>query len=154
MRFVFKQNIRHIRYVWNTCLTKKVLESADNVFTDKIEGYRTWALRFLEITAKHQDDGISNHKNFIPKYLDNAQAACVTTHKGSWVKLLMCLILIVTIRDCFKPKCDLACSRLQDSRARWIEKARRRKFPLFRPANFSRAFYFPVFPTICEPGTG
>ena len=24
------------------------------------------------------------------------QAVCVTTHKGSWVKLLLCLILIVT----------------------------------------------------------
>ena len=27
-------------------------------------------------------------------------------------------------------------------------------FPLFLPANFSRAFYFRVFPTIWEPGTG
>ena len=27
-------------------------------------------------------------------------------------------------------------------------------FPLFCPANFSRAFYFRVFPTIWEPGTG
>ena len=26
----------------------------------------------------------------------NTQAVCVTTHKGSWVKLLLCLILIVT----------------------------------------------------------
>ena len=24
------------------------------------------------------------------------QAVCVTTHKGSWIKLLLCLILIVT----------------------------------------------------------
>ena len=34
------------------------------------------ALRFLQITAKHQDFllfyYISNDKNFIPKYLDNA----------------------------------------------------------------------------------
>ena len=34
------------------------------------------ALRFLQITAKHQDFPlfyrISNDKNFIPKYLDNA----------------------------------------------------------------------------------
>ena len=37
------------------------------------------ALRFLQITAKHQDfpfltviNSISNDKNFIPKYLDNA----------------------------------------------------------------------------------
>ena len=34
------------------------------------------ALRFLQITAKHQDCPlfyrISNDKNFIPKYLDNA----------------------------------------------------------------------------------
>ena len=33
-------------------------------------------LRFLQITAEHQDCSffyrISNHKNFIPKYLDNA----------------------------------------------------------------------------------
>ena len=27
-------------------------------------------------------------------------------------------------------------------------------FPLSRPANFLRAFYFRVFPTIWEPGTG
>ena len=27
-------------------------------------------------------------------------------------------------------------------------------FPLFCPANFSRAFYFHVFSTIWEPGTG
>ena len=33
------------------------------------------ALRFLQITAKHQDCPfftVSNHKNFIPKYLDKA----------------------------------------------------------------------------------
>ena len=27
-------------------------------------------------------------------------------------------------------------------------------FPLFRPADFSRAFYFRVFRTMWEPGTG
>ena len=35
------------------------------------------ALHFLQITAKHHDSPffyrISNHKNFIPKYLDNAR---------------------------------------------------------------------------------
>ena len=36
------------------------------------------ALHFLQITAKHQDSPfffyrISNHKNFIPKYLDNGR---------------------------------------------------------------------------------
>ena len=38
-------------------------------------------------------------------------------------------------------RADLACSRLRDSRVRWIEKAQTR--------NFSRAFFFRVFPTIC-----
>ena len=37
-------------------------------------------------------------------------------------------------------RADLACSRLRDSRVRWIEKAQTR--------NFSRAFFFRVFPTI------
>ena len=64
----------------------------------------------------------------------------------------------------------LASSRLRDSRALWIEKAGTRKLngrklgregvlspflSIFsRPVKFSRAFYFRVFPTIWEPGTG
>ena len=73
---------------------------------------------------------------------------------------------------------DVVCLRKSSSlfqAPRYVgpEKARRRKikreetvdsrddgaslslpFPLFRPVNFSRAFYFRVFPTIWEPGTG
>ena len=78
---------------------------------------------------------------------------------------------------------SVTCSRLRNSRVHWIEKARtwkkgrklrrgraaeegRKKkflqspypflFPAFfsRPANFSRAFHFCVFPTIWKSGTG
>ena len=59
----------------------------------------------------------------------------------------------------------ITCSRLRDSgvrlRVRWIEKAQTWKIyerklgrAFSRPANFSRAFFFSVFPTIWEPGTG
>ena len=45
------------------------------------------ALRFLQITAKHQDFPlfyrISNDKNFIPKYLDNALTDSVLTSRTS-----------------------------------------------------------------------
>ena len=51
----------------------------------------------------------------------------------------------------FKAQLKLACSRFRDSRIGWIEKARTWKKK--RPANFSRAFYFRVFPTIWEPRT-
>ena len=37
----------------------------------------------------------SLHGLIVEKY-DAAQAVCVTTHKGSWVRLFMCLISIVT----------------------------------------------------------
>ena len=32
----------------------------------------------------------------VSEQIRNAQAVCVTTHKGSWVKLLMYLISVVT----------------------------------------------------------
>ena len=60
----------------------------------------------------------------------------------------------------------VACSTLRDSRARWIEKAEHKNktggnwgekgrfFFFSRPTKFSRAFYFCIFPTIWEPGTG
>ena len=45
------------------------------------------ALRFLQITAKYQDFTffyrISNDKNFIPKYLDNALTNSVLTSRTS-----------------------------------------------------------------------
>ena len=45
------------------------------------------ALRFLQITAKHQDFPffycISNYKNFIPKYPDNALTDSVLTSRTS-----------------------------------------------------------------------
>ena len=44
------------------------------------------ALRFLQITAKHQDFPfyrISNDKNFIPKYLRNALTDSVLTSRTS-----------------------------------------------------------------------
>ena len=58
------------------------------------------ALRFLQITAKHQDfpfltviNGISNDKNFIPKYLDNALTDFAQTSRTSrrpyWRKKLL-----------------------------------------------------------------
>ena len=55
----------------------------------------------------------------------------------------------------------LACSRLRDSRVRWIEKAQTGESFASSPLsesleqdNFSRAFSFRVFRTILEPGTG
>ena len=49
----------------------------------------------------------------------------------------------------------IACSRLRDSRAHWIEKARTwEENGTKRSANFSRAFFFRVFPTIWQPGKG
>ena len=46
------------------------------------------ALRFLQITAKHQDFPffycISNNKNFIPKYPHNALTDSVLTSRTSW----------------------------------------------------------------------
>ena len=45
----------------------------------------------------------------------------------------------------------LACSWLRDSRAHWIENVRHENET---GENFSRAFYFRVFPTIWASGTG
>ena len=49
------------------------------------------ALRFLQITAKHQDfpcfTVFSNDKNFIPKYPDNALTDSVLTSQ-TWKRLL------------------------------------------------------------------
>ena len=49
------------------------------------------ALRFLQITAKHQDfpcfTVFSNDKNFIPKYPDNALTDSVLTSQ-TWRRLL------------------------------------------------------------------
>ena len=46
-------------------------------------------LRFLQITAKHQDffNHISNDKNFIPKYPDNALTDSVLTQSRTWRQL-------------------------------------------------------------------
>ena len=45
------------------------------------------AVRFIQITAKHQDfpffNRISNDKNFIPKYLDNVLTDSVLTSRTS-----------------------------------------------------------------------
>ena len=56
----------------------------------------------------------------------------------------------------------ITCSRLRDSRVRWIEKVQTWKIygrklgrAFSRPATgFSRTFFFRVFPSIWEPGTG
>ena len=50
----------------------------------------------LEPSTPTQHDSISSNQNQF-RLLGCRQAVCVTTHKGSWVKLLLCLISIVTL---------------------------------------------------------